>query len=62
MDRPVPMLAGQPAAFIVKRLKEYKIGRLADSNEEKKMSLLVQNLTDAEMTDIAAYFEAQKRY
>jgi len=62
LGQAVPMLAGQPASFLLKRLKEYKSGRLADSKEEQKMSQLVQGLSDAEMMDIAAYFEAQKRY
>ncbi len=58
----VPMLAGQPAKYLVKSLREFGAGDRIDDSELKKMSLISQSLNDQDMEDIAAYFSAQKRY
>lgn len=58
---PVPMLAGQPADFLVRRLKQYKTVDLDDPVWRRK-TRLTQGLSERDMADIAAYYEAQKRY
>ena len=60
--RVIPMLAGQPAAFLVKRLEEYQSGLHKDLEDWSKMGNLVQGLTENEMQLISRYYEAQKRY
>jgi cytochrome c553 len=60
--REVPMLAGQPAVFLAKRLAEYKSGKHDGLVDWSRMGTLVQGLSEDDMNDIAAYYEAQKRY
>ncbi len=61
-DRPIPMLAGQPAGYLVKAMNDYKTGARADFDNWPRMSRLVKGLSDQDIEDIAAYYEAQKRY
>lgn len=61
-DRPIPMLAGQPAGYLVKAMNDYKTGARADFDTWSRMSRLVKGLSDQDIEDIAAYYEAQKRY
>ena len=61
-DEPVPMLAGQPAGYLVKATNEYKTGARADFDTWSRMSKLVQGLSDQDIEDIAAHYAAQKRY
>ncbi len=61
-DRPIPMLAGQPAGYLVKAINDYKTGARADFDTWSKMSRLVRELSDQDIEDIAAHYEAQKRY
>ncbi len=58
----VPMLAGQPAGYLVKTLNEYKSGARIDEHIWSKMSMRAAALSDQDIEDIAAYFSAQKRY
>ncbi len=61
-DRPIPMLAGQPAGYLVKAINDYKTGARASFDTWPKMSRLVRGLSDQDIEDIAAYYAAQKRY
>ena len=61
-DEPVPMLAGQPAAYLVKAINEYKAGTRADFDTWSRMSRRVKGLSDQDIEDIAAHYAAQKRY
>lgn len=58
----VPMLAGQPARYLVKALKEFRSGDRIDGSRSQRMSLITGQLTDQDIEDIAAYYAAQKRY
>ena len=51
-----PSLAGQPAFFTHWQLIKYRDGRRKDP----QMSPLAQGLSDADMADLAAYFESQR--
>lgn len=59
---PVPMLAGQPAGFIVKRLNQYKAIEMKNDKSWERMRKTVKGLSEEDMADIGAYYEAQKRY
>ena len=49
-----PNLRGQKAAYLEKSLKGFRSGERKDAN----MSAMAKGLTDAEITDLAAYFAA----
>ena len=51
-----PMLAGQHASYIVKQLKAFKNGERTNVT----MKPFADLLSDQDMLDVAAYFEAQK--
>ena len=51
-----PKLAGQHAVYLESTLKEFKNGE----RKNALMSPFAAGLSDADMADIAAYFEAQK--
>jgi cytochrome c553 len=51
-----PSLAGQPNYFTHWQLIKYRDGRRKDP----QMSPFAQNLSDADMADLAAYYEAQR--
>jgi cytochrome c553 len=51
-----PMLAGQHASYIVRQLQAFKSGERTDVT----MKPFADLLSDQEMLDVAAYFEAQK--
>lgn len=53
----VPKLGGQHAAYIVSALKAYKAG----DREHTTMQALAGTLSEQDMQDIAAYFEAAGR-
>src|SRR5499425_1828085 len=50
-----PSLAGQPVYFTHWQLIKFRDGRRKDP----QMSPFAQNLSDADMADLAAYYEAQ---
>lgn len=51
-DPEVPNLAGQSAFYIEKSLKDYQSG----AREDRRMTLMVQPLTEDEIKDIAAWY------
>ncbi len=51
-----PNLAGQKAAYVVKQLKAFKDG----SRKDPTMNAMSQPLNDADMANIAAYYEGLK--
>ena len=58
----VPMLAGQPASYLVQEMNNYAEGRRKDTSRNGRMTSILQSLTLQDIEDIAAFFEAQKRY
>jgi cytochrome c553 len=61
-DEPVPMLAGQPAGYLIKAINEYKSGPRIDTDNWSRMSGRVKGLSDQDIEDIAAHYAAQKRF
>jgi cytochrome c553 len=53
-DPEVPNLAGQPALYLEKSLKDYRSG----TREDRRMTLLAKKLTDPEIKDLAAWFSS----
>ena len=51
-----PNLAGQHAEYIIKQLQDYRDGR----RKNDQMAPLAMALSDQDITDIAAYYAAQK--
>jgi cytochrome c553 len=51
-----PMLAGQHASYIVRQLRAFKVGERTDVT----MKPFADMLSEQDMLDVAAYFEAQK--
>ena len=49
-----PHLAGQPEAYLVKSLNDYRTG----VRRHDMMTLVVQPLTDQDVADLAAYYAA----
>src|SRR5215470_2314607 len=49
-----PNLAGQTDVYLAKALKDYRGG----ARKNDMMSLVVRNLTDADIADLAAYYAA----
>lgn len=58
----VPMLAGQPASYLVKEMENYTNGTREDTSRKGRMSSILKTLSPQDIQDIAAYFEAQDRY
>jgi len=51
-----PRLAGQHASYLVKQMKDFKVGNRVDST----MQAMVAALSDSDIADIAAYYASQK--
>jgi len=51
-----PVLAGQPAAYVVQQLEDYRNGRRVDGD----MTALAATLAQQDVLDLAAYFAAQQ--
>lgn len=51
-DPEVPNLAGQSAFYLEKSLKNFRSG----NREDRRMSLIVKPLSDADIKDLAAWF------
>ena len=49
-----PHIAGQPVPYLIKSLNEYRKG----IRKNEIMSLVVEQLNDADVADIAAYYSA----
>jgi cytochrome c553 len=47
-----PNIAGQPAIYLAKALTDYKTGK----RENEMMSLMVQELSDQDIADLAAWY------
>jgi len=52
----VPNLAGQKEAYLVKAMKDFKDG----NRNNPMMASMVENLSDTDIVDIAAYFSSLK--
>ena len=53
-DPEVPNLAGQSAFYVEKSLRDYQSG----AREDRRMTLMVQNLSVQDIKDIAAWYES----
>ncbi|UWQ17058.1 cytochrome c [Jannaschia sp. M317] len=53
-DPEVPIIAGQHAFYLEKALKDYRDG----GREDRRMTLIVQRLSDTDIKDLAAHFAA----
>ena len=51
-DPEVPNLAGQSAFYLEKSLKDYRSG----AREDRRMTLMAQNLADDDIKDLAAWY------
>ena len=60
--RPTPMIAGQPEIYLAKEMKNYRDGNRVDPNDWSKMTRMLQDLSDQDIDDLAAYYASQKRY
>ena len=60
--QPVPMLAGQPSTYLVRQMRNFLSGAREDTSKDAAMTRFLENLSDQDLEDIAAYFEMQKRY
>jgi cytochrome c553 len=49
-----PHIAGQPAPYLIKSMNEYRKG----IRKDEMMSLVVDQLTDQDVADLAAYYSA----
>ncbi len=58
---PVPMLAGQPEAYLIRRMIQYKTLDLG-YKPWRRMKSYTKGLSEQDIADIAAYYSAQKRY
>ncbi len=58
----VPMLAGQPAKYLVQEMINYAEGVRKDTSRDGNMAKKLQALTTRDFEDIAAFYEVQKRY
>ena len=57
-DPPVPKLAGQPKAYLIKAMNDYRSG----DRQDETMNVLMQPRTDADIELLAEYYSTQKRY
>lgn len=53
-DPEVPSLAAQSSLYIEKSLKDFRAG----IRQDRRMSLMAQNLTDEEIKDLAAWYSS----
>jgi len=60
-SRNAPSLAGQSPSYLVKVLKEYKVGTLRLDNKSLGMIAITQPMTEEDMADLAAFYAAQTR-
>ncbi len=58
----VPMLAGQPAAYLVQEMINYAEGIRKDTSKNGNMAKKLRELSRQDLEDVAAFYEAQKRY
>jgi cytochrome c553 len=60
--QPVPMLAGQPASYLVKEMQNYASGVREDSSRNARMSEMLRRMSAQDFEDTAAFYATQKRY
>ncbi len=53
-DPEVPNLAGQSAFYLEKTLKDFRDG----TREDRRMTIMVRDLSDEDIKDLAAWFES----
>ncbi len=53
-DPEVPSLAAQSSLYIEKSLKDFRAG----IRQDRRMSLMAQNLTDEQIEDLAAWYSS----
>ena len=58
----VPMLAGQPAAYLVQEMINYAEGIRKEPSRNGNMAKKLKELSVQDFEDIATFYEAQKRY
>jgi len=56
-DGRIPSHAGQYAGYLIKQLRDFQSG----ARKHPVMSVIAEDLSEADMADIAAYFASQKR-
>lgn len=56
-DGRIPSHAGQYAGYLIKQLRDFQSG----ARKHPVMSVVAEDLSEADMADIAAYFASQKR-
>ena len=56
------MLGGQPSTYLVRQMRNFLSGAREDTSKDAAMTRFLENLSDQDLEDIAAYFEMQKRY
>ena len=60
--QPIPMLAGQPAVYLLRQMQNFAAGKREDTSKSQWMTRVLSLLTEEDMADLAAYYEAQGRY
>lgn len=60
--QPVPMLAGQPAVYLLQEMRNYASGVREDRSRGGGMTDFLKDLNDQDFEDLAAYYAGQKRY
>ncbi|MCV2869260.1 c-type cytochrome [Defluviimonas sp. WL0002] len=60
--QPVPMLAGQPAVYLLEQMRNYASGKREDTSKGSAMTNFLRDLTDQDLEDLAAYYAGQARY
>lgn len=60
--QPVPMLAGQPAVYLIQEMRNYLAGARDDSSKNAAMTRALEEMSDQDILDVAGFFAAQKRY
>jgi cytochrome c553 len=54
-----PLLSGQPAAYLIQQLKLWRAGHRAQTVQGAIMAPIARRLSDAQIEDVAAYFEGR---
>ena len=54
-----PNLAGHPAGYLFKVMKDYQDGKLSGTDRGQLMAFIVEEMSDQDMVDLAAYLAAQ---
>ena len=60
--QPVPMLAGQPAVYLLQEMRDYASGAREDNSNGSAMTRSLEPLSDQDLQDLAEYYAIQSRY